>query len=85
MHSILNILPCIKVLSSTETIALTYDQIKACDEPTVSSLGAPWIKKYHHFVYVRPGVVKCSYIKGDADYKEETMKQLDGEFGMILR
>jgi hypothetical protein len=82
MHSILNVLPCIKVLSSTETIVLTYEQINECDEPAVSSIGTPWIKKYHHIAYVRPGVVKCSYIKGDGDYKEERMKQVAGKFGV---
>jgi len=81
MHSVLNIIPCIKVLSNTETIVVSYDEIQACDEPSVSAVGGPWIKKYHHMVYVRPGVVKCSYIKGDGVYKEERMKQSAGEFG----
>jgi hypothetical protein len=30
-------------------------------------------------------VVKCSYIKGDGDYKEERMKQVAGKFGVDWR
>ena len=75
MFSIKDILPCIQVLSNTVTVELTRDQINACDESAVSACGGPFIKKYHHFTYPRPGVVHCKYMKGKGEYKEELMKQ----------
>lgn len=75
MSSITDILPCIQVLSNTVTVELTYDAINACDEPAVSPCHGPFIKKYHHFTYPRPGVVQCKYMKGNGEYQEEIMRQ----------
>lgn len=74
MYSIADLIPCIKMLSNTNVVELTYDEILECDEPTVTP-SRPFIKNYHHFTYVREGVVRCKYIKGVGDYNEETMKQ----------
>lgn len=76
MSSIQDIIPCIDKLSNTETVVLTYETIQSNDEDPVSSCRAPFIKKYHHFTYPRIGVVKCKYIKGQGEYKEELMKQV---------
>lgn len=76
MSSIEDIIPCIEKLSNTETVTLTYEMIQACDEEPVSSCRAPFIKKYHHFTYPRAGVVHCKYIKGQGEYQEELMKQV---------
>lgn len=82
MSSIEDIIPCIKNLSHTMTIELTYAMIQACDDLTVTSSKAPFIKKYHHFTYPRPGVVHCQYIKGQGEYKEELMKQVQPKKGV---
>ena len=76
MSSIQDIIPCIQNLSNTVTVQLTYENIQACDELPVTSCRSPFIKKYHHFTYPRPGVVNCKYIKGQGEYKEELMKQV---------
>jgi hypothetical protein len=76
MYSIQEIIPCIKNLSNTETIILAYETIQSMDEPAVTPCRAPFIKKYHHFTYPRPGVVHCKYMKGTGQYQEELMKQV---------
>ena len=83
MFSIKDIIPCIKVLSNTETVTLSYESIEACDEHAVTPCRSPFIKKYHHFTYPRAGVVNCKYMKGSGEYHEELMKQVQ-EKGMIL-
>lgn len=75
MFSLSDIIPCIKKLSNTETIILTYDDIQNCDEETVTPCKEGFIKKYYHFTYPSPGKLLCKVLKGHGDYIPEEMKQ----------
>lgn len=75
MFNISNIIPCMVNLTRTQSIELSYDEIVNCDEGLVKPVGDCFIKKYHHFVYDGPGVVKCKYMKGDANYVIHKMKR----------
>jgi hypothetical protein len=76
MFNISNIIPCMANLSRTQSIELSYDDIVSCDEGPVKPAGECFIKKYHHFIYDGPGVVKCKYIKDVGDYDMHKMKRV---------
>jgi len=78
MYSIANIIPCMKNLKNTTSKILTAEQICLADEDIVKPVGPGFIKKYHHFTYLGPGVLSCKYIKGQGEYRREEMRQAKG-------
>jgi hypothetical protein len=75
MFSIMDIIPCMKKLKNTTSVELTYQDINEADEEPVRAIGKNFIKKYHHFTYISPGVVGCRYIKGIGDLVMNRMSQ----------
>lgn len=71
-------------LSRTMTTILEADQIDACDEENVKSIGKGFIRNYHHFTYCGAGVVACRYIKGKGNYVTHKMQQGSGIIMIIL-
>ena len=64
MYNMTSIIKCMGRIKNTTTVGLSYEDISACDDPqNVSPVGEGFIKKYYHFVYIRPGVVSCK-VKG---------------------
>lgn len=66
-------------LSNMMTMILKAEQIDACDEDNVKSIGKGFIRNYHHFSYRGAGILACRYIKGSGDYSIHRMKQGAGE------
>jgi hypothetical protein len=62
-------------LSNMVTTIFEPQQIYACDEDEVKSVGKGFIRRYHHFTYRGAGVIACRYIKGVGAYTVHTMKQ----------
>lgn len=76
MFDINNIIPCMGKLKNTTSYEITYDEIADNDEDDAGPNGKPFIKKYFHFAYDGPGVVKCKFMKDDKEaYKFHTMKK----------
>ena len=65
-------------ISNMVTTIFEPEQIAACDEENVKSVGKGFIRNYHHFSYRGAGVVACRYIKGDGDYVIHKMTQGNG-------
>jgi hypothetical protein len=80
MFDINNIMPCMEKLKNTNSIEITYDEIVKADEEDAKPIGKGFIKKYYHFTYDGPGVVKCKFMKDDNEvYKYHTMNKMGGE------
>jgi hypothetical protein len=76
MFDINNIIPCMKKLKNTTSFEITYAEIVDADEEEVKPIGEAFIKKYFHFTYDGPGVVKCKFRKDENEvYKYHTMKR----------
>lgn len=81
MYNISNVVDCMVNLKNSTQVTLTYDEINACDDAqAVSAVGEGFIKRYHHFQYVRSGVVKCKVKKCDPTYTTHMMLKAAGEF-----
>lgn len=76
MYNISNIVDCMGSLRNTTQVKLSYEEIVQCDDvQTVSPVGEGFIKKYHHFKYVRSGVVQCKVKKSDPKYITHMMSK----------
>ena len=62
-------------LSNMVTTILEPEQIDACDEDGVKSVGKGFIRRYHHFTYRGAGIIACRYIKGVGAYAVHKMNQ----------
>lgn len=79
MYNITNIVDCMGALRNTTSVQLSYEEIAACDDVhNVSAVGEGFIKKYHHFKYVRSGVVQCKVKKSDPTYTTHMMSKVAG-------
>lgn len=76
MFSVRDIIPCMKKLSNTECIVLAREDILNCEENIVKPHGPAFIKLFHHFTYVSPGVVDCKYVKGVGHFNRHHMNQI---------
>lgn len=76
MFSVRDIIPCMKKLSNTECIILVREDILKCEENIVKPHGPAFIKLFHHFTYVSPGVVDCKYVKGVGHFNRHQMNQI---------
>jgi hypothetical protein len=81
MYNISNIMQCMGNIKRTTAVQLTFEEIIACDDvQSVVPVGDGFIKKYHHFEYVRSGVVRCKVKKSDETSKTHTMLKEAGMF-----
>ena len=78
MKDVESIIPCMKNIQNTTSYNLTAKEIEDSDEDVAKAKGKAFIKKYHHFSYVRPGVINCQYIRGKGAYITECIVQLEG-------
>lgn len=79
MKDVESIIPCMKNINNTTAYNLTPEEIEACDEDLAKAkAGKGFIKKYHHFSYVKPGVINCQYIRGKGPYHTHYIVQLEG-------
>lgn len=79
MYNVSNIVESMGNIKRTTSVVLTYEQISACDEiQNVEPVGSGFIKKYYHFQYLRPGVVKCKVKKCDEVSFTHTMAKASG-------
>lgn len=67
-------------LSNMVTTIFEPEQIDACDEENVKSIGRGFIRNYHHFTYRGAGVIACKYIKGVGAYAVHKMNQGAGVY-----
>jgi hypothetical protein len=68
-----------KNIKNTTPFHLESAEIEACDEDCAKAQGKGFIKKYHHFSYVKPGVINCQYIRGKGAYQTHHIFQLEGK------
>src|SRR5688572_5897978 len=83
LSSISDILPCFNELKNTKPHELMPEEIRKCDEALVKPVGQAFIKLYHHFTYVSPGVVNCKIPNGEESYQRHEMKQ-EGLFPLLF-
>lgn len=69
MKDVKTITACMKKVKNTTDYPLTADEIEECDDlDSIKRKGKGFIKKYHHFSYVKSGVIKCQHVRGKGEY-----------------
>lgn len=84
MKDVDSIIPCMTNLKNTTSYHLTPEQIEECDEDVAKAKGKGWVKKYHHFSYVKPGVINCKYVRGKGAYQQHHIVQIEGISLLLL-